>query len=161
MSLCNCCCTCLFYLHRSLLTRAGPDALPCSHAQIMVSVSERQMRPDIPGDPEQLQGGTFDGWDAYTGLLQRCWAQEPAARPTFDIVIAELRELLSESASLSRQRRMSEPPAQQQGTPGAQLLGERSAPATAAGTRSLLVVVQILFRQVLSPGMLFSCSVVV
>jgi hypothetical protein len=113
----------------------------CALLQIMVSVSERRMRPDIPAKAAELPGGVFDGWAAYTALLQRCWAHEPAERPTFDVVIAELRELLSESASSVRARRMSEPPASAQQLPGggaaaAAQLAERSAPAAAGDCAS-------------------------
>lgn len=74
-------------------------------AQIMVSVSEKQLRPDMPAEP---RGGAFEGWAAYTDLIQRCWAHDPVQRPTFEGVIATLRELLTETATLSRQRRLTE-----------------------------------------------------
>ena len=32
----------------------------------------------------QLPGGTFNGYDAYVALMQRCWAEDPAERPTFE-----------------------------------------------------------------------------
>jgi hypothetical protein len=33
------------------------------------------------------------GLDAYISLLQRCWAQDPAHRPTFHQVVQELGEM--------------------------------------------------------------------
>ena len=32
----------------------------------------------------QLPGGSFSGYDAYVALMQRCWAEDPADRPTFE-----------------------------------------------------------------------------
>ncbi len=74
--------------------------------QIMVSVSEKGQRPDIPAQP---QGGTFEGWAAYVDLIERCWAADPAQRPSFEGAITDLRELLTETAMLSRQRRIEAP----------------------------------------------------
>ncbi|BDA45524.1 probable serine/threonine-protein kinase CTR1 at C-terminar half [Coccomyxa sp. Obi] len=74
--------------------------------QIMVSVAEKGLRPDIP---EQPQGGAFQGWPAYVDLIERCWAEDPAQRPTFEGAITDLRELLTETATLSRQRRLEAP----------------------------------------------------
>ena len=74
--------------------------------QIMVSVSEKGQRPDIPAQP---QGGTFEGWAAYVDLIERCWAADPAQRPSFEGAITDLRELLTETATLSRQRRIEAP----------------------------------------------------
>jgi hypothetical protein len=90
-------------------TKRLPARLPLakilSCAQIMVSVSEKDLRPDLPEDPESLPGGTFDGWDTYVDLIRRCWATDPAERPTFEAIIATQRELLTQ-ATLSRQRRL-------------------------------------------------------
>ncbi len=77
--------------------------------QIMVSVAEKNQRPDIPAEPEKLPGGTFGGWDAYVALIQRCWAGELAERPTFEAIINTMRELLTASASQTRQRRLTDP----------------------------------------------------
>ena len=78
-------------------------------AQIMVSVAEKNQRPDIPGEPEKLPGGTFEGWDMYVSLIQRCWGGEAGERPTFEGIINDLRELLTASASQTRQRRLTDP----------------------------------------------------
>ncbi len=72
----------------------------------MVSVAEKGLRPDIPQQP---QGGAFQGWPAYVDLIERCWAADPAQRPTFEGAITDLRELLTETATLSRQRRLEAP----------------------------------------------------
>lgn len=88
------------------------------HMQIMVSVSEKDQRPDLPEDASTLVGGSFEGWPAYTDLIQRCWTADPAQRPTFESIIATLRELLTQSTVVSRQRRLTETPS------------ERSDPAT-------------------------------
>ena len=78
--------------------------------QIMVSVAEKNQRPDIPGEPDKLLGGTFEGWDTYVSLIQRCWEGEAGERPTFESIINDLRELLTASASETRQRRLTDPP---------------------------------------------------
>ena len=52
-------------------------------------------RPALPADAAALPGGTFPGLPAYVALLQRCWAQEPQARPSFDDIVAQLRALLA------------------------------------------------------------------
>lgn len=90
-------------------------------AQIMVSVAEKNQRPDIPAEPEKLPGGTFGGWDAYVALIQRCWAGELGERPAFEPIINVLRELLTESASQTRQRRMTDP-----SSPGTEGIGSPS-----------------------------------
>ena len=74
--------------------------------QIMVSVAEKGQRPDMPQQP---QGGAFQGWPAYVDLIERCWAADPVHRPTFEGAITDLRELLTETATLSRQRRLEAP----------------------------------------------------
>ena len=80
-----------------------------SAMQIMVSVAEKNQRPDIPAEPDKLPGGTFEGWAVYVALIQRCWTMEPGERPTFGAIINDLRELLTESASQTRQRRLTDP----------------------------------------------------
>jgi hypothetical protein len=50
----------------------------------------------LPGPDTHL----FAGLDAYIGLLQRCWAQDPAERPRFQEVIQELRRLLEAHAKV-------------------------------------------------------------
>lgn len=49
-------------------------------------------RPPIPA-LEQLPLQTPDAasYQAYVSLMQRCWAQDPAARPDFSAVVAELK----------------------------------------------------------------------
>lgn len=56
--------------------------------QIMLTVGEQGGRPEVPevGSTE-LQGGNFEGWDEYVGLMKACWAQDPNQRPSFDQVI--------------------------------------------------------------------------
>lgn len=34
----------------------------------------------------QLPGGTFVGYDEYVALMERCWVEKPADRPTFEQV---------------------------------------------------------------------------
>ena len=50
-------------------------------------------RAALPG-PDTLR---FAGLSGFIVLMQRCWAQEPAARPDFGEVVACLRRLLEET----------------------------------------------------------------
>lgn len=50
-------------------------------------------RPEIP-PLEALPGqdtASFQGLGAYIDLIQRCWAQDPAERPSFPDIVADLR----------------------------------------------------------------------
>lgn len=70
---------------------------PCTHPphlQIARQVMDGG-RPPIP-PPDQLPGGgggafAAEGLSRYVSLLQACWAQDPAARPSFADILAELR----------------------------------------------------------------------
>ena len=83
------------------LKRASPLCLASQgpHCRVMcfctqVQVAKRVMdgeRLEIPADPSQLPGGTFGGMADYVALMRACWEQDPAARPSFGQVIAELR----------------------------------------------------------------------
>ena len=50
-------------------------------------------RPPLPADLTSLPGGTFPGMGTYVELMQQCWAQQPAERPSFAEITARLREL--------------------------------------------------------------------
>lgn len=82
-------------MHRSFpasTAKSCRDSLPL--LQIAVSVAEGGRLP-IPPRVE-LPGAdtpTFAGLDRYISLMQRCWAQDPAERPTFNQVALELEEL--------------------------------------------------------------------
>ncbi|KAL4423315.1 hypothetical protein ABPG77_006110 [Micractinium sp. CCAP 211/92] len=68
-------------------TNVGPWQL----VNLLVSGSRLEIPP-----LEQLPGSDtpqFAGLDAYVALMRRCWAQDPAERPTFEQVIPELRAL--------------------------------------------------------------------
>lgn len=78
----------------------------------MIKYLMDQQRPAIPA-PGDLPGpGSGDWWglDAYLSLMQRCWAEDPAARPDFVGVLEELeklarlRRLDSGSRSMSARR---------------------------------------------------------
>ena len=53
-------------------------------------------RQDLPG-PDTME---FEGLEGYLTLMRRCWAHNPEDRPTFQEIIAELRDLLA--AELAR-----------------------------------------------------------
>ena len=50
-------------------------------------------RPALPPRSQLLGLKPTDSIDAYIGLMQRCWAQEPGARPDFKTIAAELRTM--------------------------------------------------------------------
>lgn len=51
--------------------------------QVVALVTEGAQRPELPA-PEDLPGtGTFAGYSEYMMLMEQCWDQDPAARPTF------------------------------------------------------------------------------
>ncbi|KAK9845513.1 hypothetical protein WJX81_008391 [Elliptochloris bilobata] len=82
--------------------------------QIMCAISEKGERPEVPSEaPGALPGGTFPGFLAYCALMRRCWGEDPAARPSFEAIIAELRSLLADSSAHQRRtsgERMLKPP---------------------------------------------------
>lgn len=51
----------------------------------------RGQRPALPQDLSQLSGGGFAALGAYLGLMQQCWAQDPAQRPDFEHIATQLR----------------------------------------------------------------------
>ena len=51
--------------------------------QVVALVTEGAQRPELPA-PEDLPGsGSFEGYSEYILLMEQCWDQDPAARPTF------------------------------------------------------------------------------
>lgn len=51
--------------------------------QVVALVTDGAQRPDVP-PRESLPGpGDFDGYPEYIMLMEQCWHQDPAARPTF------------------------------------------------------------------------------
>ncbi|PSC73896.1 Serine threonine-kinase CTR1 isoform A [Micractinium conductrix] len=69
--------------------------LDLSNFQIMLAVTQQGQRPAIKDQwgAAQYPGGTFIGYNEYVALMQRCWADDPAARPTFEQIIADLRRI--------------------------------------------------------------------
>lgn len=59
------------------------------------AVGEQRRRPPVPdaAAAAALPGGVFAGYEEYAALMQRCWAEAPEDRPTFERVAAELRSL--------------------------------------------------------------------
>lgn len=70
--------------------------LPWSDTSVWLIVGKvlEGARPEVPA-PEQLP--SFDGPPAslkdYVALMDRCWDQDPAKRPDFGEIAAELRQL--------------------------------------------------------------------
>ena len=51
--------------------------------KVVALVTEGAQRPELPA-PNDLPGsGTFAGYSEYIMLMEQCWHQDPAARPTF------------------------------------------------------------------------------
>ena len=84
--------------------------------QIMVSISEKKLRPDIP-PMDELPGGSFPNLPQYITLLESCWQDDPEQRPSFESCIASLRSMLESSATSQKQQRMTKDP--QAGQPAA------------------------------------------
>lgn len=81
---------------------------PTNPWQVVTVVTEGG-RLEIPSR-DALPGpdtATFEGLDQYIALMGRSWAHIPESRPTFQEIIAELRELLS--AALARAGRVATP----------------------------------------------------
>lgn len=57
--------------------------------QIMALMIGRK-RMEVPTAAD-LPGGGFTGMEAYVALMERCWSESPADRPTFEEVVAALR----------------------------------------------------------------------
>lgn len=64
--------------------------LPCAAAAQIAKHVMGGGRLHIP-PPEELPGGGFPGLGAYIQLMQQCWSQEPADRPTFGAVVEALK----------------------------------------------------------------------
>lgn len=62
----------------------------------MVALVKRKERPELPEDLGALPGGAFGSISAYMKLMQKCWAERPEERPSFEAVITELRALLEQ-----------------------------------------------------------------
>lgn len=79
---------------RTIQSLLRPASLPTPQLVRFVADGGRLEIPDrmaLPG-PDTA---TFGGLDDYTGLIRRCWAQEPADRPGFQHIIDSLRWVLS------------------------------------------------------------------
>ena len=62
-----------------------------SQAQVVIMVVDQQQRPELPEDAALLPGPPLRSMPAYVQLMHACWATDPAARPSFEGVIAQLR----------------------------------------------------------------------
>lgn len=64
----------------------------CNPWQVLINVTERGKRPEIPPDAELL-GLPLDptAKSCYVALMERCWATDPAERPPFSEVARALR----------------------------------------------------------------------
>ena len=58
--------------------------------QIVIEVADRKARPEVP-DKSQLPGEPLSLHTEYVELVEECWAQDPAARPSFEQIIGKLR----------------------------------------------------------------------
>ncbi len=72
---------------------------PFSRHQLVFMITSGERLPvpalaDLPGAPPPAPL-----YEAFVALMRRCWAQDPADRPTFSQVIVELRGILGRHAS--------------------------------------------------------------
>jgi hypothetical protein len=100
-----------------------PTDLSCC-VQIVQAIAARHERPEIPEDISSLPGGTFCAIEDYLDLIKRCWADDLAERPTFQIIILELSGMMDKQTQMARAsaarsadifaapRRQAPPPAQ-------------------------------------------------
>lgn len=67
--------------------------IPCSFPLQIIKVVSKGGRLPIPDQPSLPGGDTkeFSGLHTYIALLQRCWTQDPANRPTFAEIVGALR----------------------------------------------------------------------
>jgi len=72
-----------------------PGFFSCLKLQIQADIL-RGKRLALPPRAQLPGSGAaeFDGFDAYVALMERCWAQEPEARPAFGQVAEALRALI-------------------------------------------------------------------
>lgn len=64
--------------------------------QVVAMITEGRQRPEIPKHSmDSLPGGTFMEMSKYTELMEVCWAQDPAERPSFASIISSLRAMLA------------------------------------------------------------------
>lgn len=67
----------------------------CGPWQVVALVTEGAQRPELPAFENLPGSGPFAGYSEYLMLMEQCWHQDPAARPTFAQVITVLRKLLA------------------------------------------------------------------
>lgn len=68
--------------------------LPSLHlAGQLVKFVSRGGRPPVPeaGALPGRDAAAFEGLGVYLALMERCWSQDPAQRPTFTEIVAALR----------------------------------------------------------------------
>lgn len=84
-----------------LLTWQRPwEAEGLNSFQIMNSIKQGE-RPILPLEGTALPGKPRGGVQQYTALLQRCWSQEVAERPMFDVIVQELKKVLAAARASS------------------------------------------------------------
>lgn len=69
------------------MARLNSMCAVCSLVFCTCRVYRQQQRPHFPP-------GT---WTNYQSLAERCWAAEPADRPSFDEIIPQLQQLLHDA----------------------------------------------------------------
>lgn len=76
-----------------LMTSEIPWAREPTTFRIMTMVAMEGASLEVPPEAD-LPGGGFVGLSAYTALMRRCYAHEPAERPaSFAAVLADLRAI--------------------------------------------------------------------
>ena len=89
-----------------VLFEVAACALPWAFANPWAIVREvvGGRRPALPpaGSLPGLGAAPPPGFPAYVQLMERCWAQAPAARPSFAEIVAALEALGAEAAAAER-----------------------------------------------------------
>ena len=80
----------------------APSPLPCQAPVLCRNHQPSACCPPQVPDPDQLPATPFAGQAEYLALMQECWAQDPAARPSFAAVISRLRKMLALEAQRQR-----------------------------------------------------------
>ena len=76
-----------------------PEGRPYMDANVLNLVVNKGKRPELPGTTASPTRSR-----TLAALMRRCWAQEPKKRPTFEMVIAQLRPQLTRVPSSGKRK---------------------------------------------------------
>jgi hypothetical protein len=76
--------------------------LPTTNQPPRAQVASGGARPPVPGGPDWEGEAPAEPAPGWSELMQRCWAQEPEARPAFPQVVGELEAMLGAARAAKR-----------------------------------------------------------